>query len=223
MGGEIAMKAAPRTQREIPDIHGVDEPRWWVHRAIEALEEIYYGTAKPDPNEESWLKIDFAADQSAEHVRDELLALVRAPSRSDYMNQSVAFWKMLERMDNNIVMFCRNRSPVANIIFQMVRGSRLTEDFLNGYICESDFPVMTHSAGCLANAPLRICDVRDPDVFLRTLFDAYPHFDCAVCDWDLEDDEIAAIIRMTKDSPIAFLCPQHDHHTSSKSHWLKTK
>jgi hypothetical protein len=40
------------------------------------------------------------------------------------------------------------------------------------------------------------------------LFDAYPYFDCAVCDWDLEVEEIEAIGRMTKDSPIAFLCPQ---------------
>ena len=201
------MNPAPRRLQEIPDLNGVDEPRWLVHQSIAVLEEIYYGAAKPD-EEKSWLKIDFAADQGAKRVREELLALVRAPSRSDYMNQSVAFWRLMESKQANLIMFCKERSPVANIIFQMVRGSRLSEDFLNGYFLESDFPVMTNSAGWLANAPLRICDARDPGVFLQVLFEAYPYFDCAVCDWNLEPEEIQAITRMTKDSPIAFLCPQ---------------
>ena len=196
-----------RKRVNIPEIDGLEEPKPLLHSSIEVVEQIFFGTTKPD-EEESWLKIDFVADQSAEHVRNELLELIRAPYRSDYMNQSVVFWRMLDRKEDNIIMFCRERSPIANVIFQMVRGSRLSEDFLNGYVCESDFPCMTASAGALSWAPLRICDTRDPDVFLRVLFDAYPYFDCAMCDWTLEPEEINAISRMTKDSPIAFLCPQ---------------
>ncbi|MEI8288246.1 MAG: hypothetical protein WCH99_02135 [Verrucomicrobiota bacterium] len=205
--GGLAPVPASRKRAKIPEIEGLDEPKPLVHRSIEVVEQIFLGAAKPE-EEESWLKIDFVADQSAEHVRNELLELIRAPYRSDYMNQSVAFWRLLDREQDNIIMFCRERSPVANLFFQMVRGSRLSEDFLNGYICESDFPCMVAAAGALARAPLRICDARDPDAFLRVLFDAYPYFDCAICDWTLEPEEINAISRMTKDSPIAFLCPQ---------------
>lgn len=192
---------------EIPNIEGLYEAAWLIHESINVLEEIYIGAASLE--EESWLKIDFVADQSAKHVHAEMLELLRAPDRHYFMNQSATFWRLLEMKQQKIVIFCRNRSPVTNMIFHMCRGgSRFDEDFVNGLWCESIFPFLTVSAGTLANAPIRICDARDPGVFLRVLFDAYPYFDCAVCDWDLEVEEIAAIIRMTKDSPIAFLCPQ---------------
>ena len=168
--------------------------------------------------EAEWLKIDFVADQSAGHVREELLELVRSPQRPDYMNQSAIFWNLLTRTRDRVLMFCRNRSPVANLVFQVVRGSRLNEDFLNGYLDDSYFPIMNTSALQLSLAPLRICDARDPGVFLRTLFDAYPHFECAVCDWQLEDGEIELVRRMTRDKPIAFLCPEQDQGWQRKKH-----
>ena len=200
---------SPADQRPaLPDLAGLDEPAWLIHRSITVLEEIYCGAAKPVEDEESWLKIDFVPDQSAEQVRNELLELVRAPDRSCFMNQAVAFWRLLERDRQNLILFCRQRSPVANLLSLLIRGSRFNEEFLNGYFLESDFPMLMVAAGTLANAPVRICDARDPEVFLRVLFDAYPHFDCAVCDWNLTADEIQAVTRMTQDSPLAFLCPQ---------------
>jgi len=210
MGRVTEMKPRPPAHQRpaLPDITGLDEPAWLVHRSLSVLEEIYCSAAKLEEDEESWLKIDFVAEPSAEQVRNELLELVRAPDRSCFMNQAVAFWRLLEWDRQNLILFCRNRSPVANLLSLMIRGSRFNEDFLNGYFLESDFPMLMVSCGALANAPLRVCDARDPDVFLRVLFDAYPHFDCAVCDWNLTADEIRAVARMTKDSPLAFLCPQ---------------
>lgn len=205
---KLSPDSDPVDKTGIPDIEGLDEPKWWIHRSLNVLEEIFFDLAKTE-EEETWLKINYVADQSAQHVRDELLALLHAPDRYHYMNQSAAFWQLLEIHQQRIVLFCRNRSPVANIIFHMCRGgSRFNEDFINGYIPEVDFAFLLCMTGALARAPIRICDVRDPSTFLPMFFEAYPHFDCALCDWDLEPEEIQAIIRITKDSPIAFLCPQ---------------
>ena len=95
MGHGTKMKPrSPADQRPaLPDLAGLDEPAWLIHRSITVLEEIYCGAAKPVEDEESWLKIDFVAEQSAEQVRNELLELVRAPDQSCFMNQAVAFWR----------------------------------------------------------------------------------------------------------------------------------
>ena len=87
-------------------------------------------------------------------------------------------------------------------------GSTFSEQFLNGNLREGDFLTLTCAAGRLAQSQIRICDAREPDVFLKVLFDAHNHFDYAMCDWKLQGEELAAAYRMTRDSQISFLCPQ---------------
>jgi hypothetical protein len=88
-----------------------------------------------------------------------------------------------------------------------ISGGTFSERLLDGNLSEIDFPVLTVGAGKLSNAPIRICDARNPDTFLKVLFDAHKAFEYAMCDWTLGREEAAAAYRLTQDSPITFLCP----------------
>ena len=96
-----------------------------------------------------------------------------------------------------------------------------SEQFLEGNLKEPDFPVLTAAAGRLSNAPIRICDAREPGAFLKVLFEAHTAFDYALLDWTLAGEEMAAAYRLTRDSHIAFLCPQQEPPESSSQTALR--
>jgi hypothetical protein len=179
----------------LPTIAGLVEMKPIVHQAMEVLEFI--GATKRN-----------SVPEDTEKVREELSALLHSPSLYLYMNQSAVFWQRLIRHQKPTVLFCRNYSPVATTLFQMcMSGNILTEAFLDGNFKESDYPVLTSAAGKLTISPIRICDAREPDTFLRVLSDARRAFEYALCDWTLAGEEAAATYRLTQDSQITFLCP----------------
>jgi len=195
-------------QAEFPEIEGLENPKPLIHRAIEILEDFYSENHGMESTP-SWRQSGHWSDQSPAQVQHELRALLHSPKLPAYLNQQWRFWHFLIRRQKPTLVFCRSRSPLANLIFLMsMTGSTFTEQLLDGNLSERDFPVLTCAAGMLSKAPIRICDAREPDVLLRVLFDAHKHFDYAVCDWKLDGDELAAAYRMTQDSQISFLCPQ---------------
>ncbi len=195
---------------EFPEIEGLEEPKPVVLRVTEVLEELYEDFHNPEITQ-PWMESGFFQDQSPKHVEMELRRLLRSPLRPAHMNQSWTFWHFLLRMYKPTVLFCRERSPVANVLFQMcMRGNILTEQFLDGNFMERDFPILTSAIGKLCYAPIRICDAREPDTFLRVLSDAHKSFEYAVCDWTLAGDELVTAYRITQDSPITFLCPSSE-------------
>lgn len=74
-----------------------------------------------------------------------------------------------------------------------------------GDLREIDFARLTAGAGRFAHAPVRICDAREPDTFLRVLWDVHGAFEFAICDWKLAGEELAAAYRLTCDSHLMFL------------------
>jgi hypothetical protein len=82
---------------------------------------------------------------------------------------------------------------------------------LNAELRERDFAVLTSTFARFANAPLRICDARQPGALLNSLPALFSeNLDCCVvCDWYLEGEELAAAHQLAKESQIAFLCPCH--------------
>jgi hypothetical protein len=200
--------AKPGKRIEFPEIEGLEEPKPLVYRVIEVLEALH---AEHHQQERTplWLQSGHWPDQSPERVQLELRALLRSPHLSAYLNQMWMFWRFLMRSQKPTVLFCRSHTPVANMLFLMcMRGSTFSEQLLEGDVKERDFPVLTCGAGRLSNAPIRICDARSSDAFMRVLFDAQALFDYALCDWMLKGEEMAAAYRMTRDSQIMFLCPQ---------------
>jgi len=202
---------APKENGEpivLPTIAGLAELKPYVRQAIEVLEKIHLGHEYKDSILTGAAECDFVPDGDPKRVRAELLALLRSPSLYLYMNQSWVLWQRLIRYKKPTVLFCRNSSPVANVIFQMcMSGNILSEAFLDGNFEERDFPVLTNAAGRLCWAPLRICDAREPDTFLRVLSDAHKVFEYALCDWTLAGEEAVAAHRLTQDSQIKFLRP----------------
>ena len=200
---------AKRRQIELPEIEGVEEPKPLVLRVIEVLEMLHAEHHDPEMSP-PWVSSGFMADQSAEAVQTELRALLKSPELAPAMNQSWTFWHFLLRRQNSTLLVCRNRSPVANLLFQMCMfgGNILTEQFLAGNFQESDLAVLTSAAGRLSNAPIRICDARNPGSFIEVLSAAHKSFEYVLCDWTLDGEELAAAYRLTRDSDITFLCPQ---------------
>jgi len=190
----------------LPTIAGLNELKPYVGKAIGVLEKFL--SVNMDSITAGTVECDHVPDDDPKKVREELLGLLRSPSLHLYMNQSVEFWLRLIRYQKPTLLFCRNYSPVAMTLFQMcMNGNILTEAFLDGDLKERDFPVLTSAAGRLVSSPIRICDAREPDTFLRVLSDAHKAFECVMCDWTLEGDELVAARRMTQDSQITFLCP----------------
>jgi len=198
-----------------PEIVDLLEPQPLVAQALLVLEHLFFDRdSSRQAGGEAWLKINYLHDESPEDVRQELLALLNAPMRWAFANQMVAFWHLIEE-GHKIIVFCKDRSPVAQMLFMMTQGgSRFTADFVNGNLNEPDFPFLTMTAGILAKSSVRFCDVRCPDMFLRRLFETHESFDYALCDWDLGGEEIRGLTRLTKNSRISFIYPQLDPEAS---------
>ena len=198
-----------------PEVDDLLEPRPLVAQALLVLEHLFFNkdSSRQDGGE-SWLKINYLHDESPQDVRGELLALIDSPMRWAFANQMVAFWRLIED-GHKIIFFCKDRSPVSQMLFMMTQGgSRFTADFVNGNLDEPDFLFLTVTAGVLAKSSVRFCDVRCPDMFLRRLFEAHESFDYAFCDWDLGEEEIRGLTRLTQNSRISFIYPQLDPEAS---------
>jgi hypothetical protein len=173
----------------------------------EFLEEMAF---KPDglADSDSWGK-HLILDFNTKHVGLELCNLYCSPPKlSAQMIQARVIWQLLHRC-SKLIVFCRNLSPVASMLFQMCQTGRVNilGRIISGWMNESDFPVITASAARLVTSPIRVCDAREPDTFLNVLFEAHACFDYALCDWNLSAGEKAAAYRMTLGSQIKFFCP----------------
>ena len=175
-------EANPQRPIEFPEIEGLEKPRPLVHRIIEVLEELYdefHGLESTPP----WMQSGHWQDQSVKQVQLELRRLLRSPHLSAYLNQQWTFWHFLLRRQKPTLLFCRNYSPVTNLLFLMCEtGNTFSERLVDGNLSEIDFPVLIAGAGKLGNAPIRICDARNPDTFLKVLFNAHKAFEYAMCD-----------------------------------------
>ena len=206
--GAVRRKAAkPKAKRDaLPMIEGLIEPRPLLLEAIEVMEACCF--ASEEEAQPPWLDSGFLPDGSPKQVRSDLLQLLRSPELHRYVNQAGLFWSRLIRNETPTVVFCRNYSPVALTLFQIcIKAQTFEEPFLKGCFQESDFPPLTEATGRLVNSPIRYCDVREPDTFLKVLFEAHPSFAFALCDWNLAGEELAAAYRMTRDSQIVFVRP----------------
>ena len=124
------------------------------------------------------------------------------------MTQARIVWQWLHRR-RRVIVFCRELSPVATMVFQMCQQGRTNPmpRLISGWMNESHFGHILNAAGRLASAPLRICDTREPDTFPTLLQAARPHFDHALCDWPLCAQEKAAAHRQMHNAPITLWYP----------------
>lgn len=193
---------------QFPETEALETPKDLIYRAIDVLEEWHEERGRQSTTAESWLKPDYMPDQGPEHVRTELRNLLNSPERVTYMNHSCTFWLRLVRYHRPTVLFCRTRSPVANVLFHLcMRGNILTEAFLAGEMRERDYPVLTVAVGKLVRAPIRICDARDDETFLSVLRRIATAFEYAFLDWVPSLEELEAARRIADSSKAKFLFP----------------
>lgn len=198
----------PVNQFEFPMIDGLEEPKPLVCGALCIVENLYEEWSWPGGVIRMTRTYTRWAGYNPELVQAELRAMLSDPKLPLYFNQQWRFWSLVINQHKRTLIFCRNRSPMAFLLFLMAQtGSRFSKQFVEGGYGDSDFPVLTSSAGKLCNAPIRFCDAREPAAFLRMLSEVHKSFEYVVCDWILEGDELAAAERVTQESPITFLCP----------------
>src|ERR1035437_2353392 len=192
---------------EISEIDGLLETKPLITRALSVLEVVWENythqrASKPPQSPFSlW----------PEQVWVELQSLLKSSELPAYLNLQWRFWNFLMNRSKSTVWFCRKHSPLATLLFLIHRtGSTFTKQFADSNFQEDDFPIIMQSAGQLVSNPIRICEAREPDTFLKVLVEARHLFEYAVCDWPLAGDELAGAYRLTQDSPITFLCPLNE-------------
>ena len=193
---------------DFPEISGLMKIKPQVNRALNVLETMWDNCLHEHDSMPPQSPVSFLPDQSLEQIHLELQSLLKSSELPELLNLQWRFWNVLLNRSKPTVLFCRERSPLGTLIFLMTRtGSIFKKHFADNNIQEEDFPVLMRSAGQLLSGPIRICDAREPDTFLKVLVQAQQLFEYAVCDWPLADHEWAAACRLTQDSSITFICP----------------
>ncbi len=146
-------------------------------------------------------------DDDVSRVREEIARLQNSPQAQAISAQAKMVWDLAIRQKKATVWFLRSYRPATMLIFQMCKIAVIPcERLLAGHFVVRDFPVLTGSAARLATAPLKLCDARPKGAFVNavaTLVKAGGP--CrAVCDWVLEDDELLAARRASREAQILF-------------------
>jgi hypothetical protein len=211
------MTNAPFNHLHFPEIESAANHRLLINQGIVFVEQMFSRQQtitdliyRPDESAslDSWReKLKF--DSWTRHAALKLIDLCcRHPKLSRQMTQARTVWQWLHRR-HRVIVFCRELSPVATMVFQMCQRGRSNQmpRIISGWMNETHFGKMLNAAGRLVNAPLRICDTREPGTFLTVLPFVHRHFDQALCDWTLSAEEKAEAHRLTHSSPIQLWCP----------------
>jgi hypothetical protein len=145
-------------------------------------------------------------------LEEELTSLEYSPQKAVLVDQTEAIWNVAVRRKIPAIWFIRSYEPTTVLLSAILEkaGVPITR-LLNAELTQRDFAVLTSTVGRFAGAPLRICDARQPAALLNllpTLFSENPPC-CVLCDWHLEDKELATAHQLGKESEISFLCPCH--------------
>lgn len=189
------------------ELDGLTRAKPVVLEAIGVLEQLSYLHFSGE-DAARLLRSEWWIYAEAKNVQQELQEFIRSPRYLSFRKLSAIFWRHSICARRATIMFCRELSPLATTLFHWSAGAKVfSERLAAGILEDDDFPKLTAAAGKLAGAPIRICDARTPDMFLRVLFETHTMFDYAVCDWTLDEEEVAGACRMTSDSRIKFLFP----------------
>lgn len=125
-------------------------------------------------------------------------------------DQAWIIWKQTIYRRFPTVWFVRSHSA-EKIIFTAIcsLAGVSFHSLVHGELSEKDFSRMTCAVCNLAAAPLRICEISGLDQFKEAVetLAAEHAFSFAVCDWELEGEDLALAEHFSRTSSLTFLCP----------------
>lgn len=157
----------------------------------------------------SWRKVGPWLAEGVEKLEEDVMDLEYSPQKTVAIEQAKAVWNLAVVRRIPVVLFIRTRRPLAVVLLAICeRAGVEARRVVNAELEELDFSRLTLVCSRLAHAPLKVCDARVPGVFLKTLPVLFSQEgeSYAVCDWELEGDELVAAQQLSKESGIRFLC-----------------
>ena len=169
--------------------------------------ELIFNNNRPP----SWGKSVPWPGDDAERVSEDVASLEYSPYKAALLDQARQVWKLVIRRKMPAIWFIRTHRPVTVLLSVICDYAEMPiTQALNGEFTERDFYNLKMAFGSFAASPLWICDASRPEYFQRGL--AALHTSEAItyvfCDWVLEEDELAAVDRLTRELEISFLFPK---------------
>ena len=109
------------------------------------------------------------------------------------------------------VWFVRSHSAGKIIFTAMCSLAKVSiEKIVAGDLTEDDFGRLTCAAAHFSNAPLRICEITCTNQFKESIkvLAMENSFSFALCDWELEGEDLAVAENFARTSLITFICPR---------------
>lgn len=125
--------------------------------------------------------------------------------------QARIIWKQAICRRLPTIWFVRSHSA-GKIIFTAMccLAGVSVQKIVKGELTEKDFFHLTCAAGYLSSAPLRICEISRALQFKESIetLALENSFSFAVCDWELEGEDLALAEHFTRISSLTFMCPR---------------
>jgi hypothetical protein len=100
------------------DVHSL------IGQSLDAIDDICFSDATLNKvSDERWLGVSFKPEAMPETVRAELHAFVSNQSRELTKTQIGRLWNQMKGKKENIIIFCRERSPLINAMLLLMRGN----------------------------------------------------------------------------------------------------
>ena len=141
-------------------------------------------------------------------VRAEIQQVIASPDYRDYLNLANLFHSCLNHPAKPLLVCCRTYSPVTVALFLNIgTAAGVLERLLSGQIDYADFAKITPAAGKCAGADVWFCEARHQAEFVDRVAAAKQDIEMVLCDWKLNDAEIACASAMVADQGIQITGP----------------
>lgn len=178
-----------------------------VTQVLYVMELIYWNKCGPGP---AWLALKPSAEDDVLSVTEDLPDLEYSPHKAVLIDQVRIIWNLVVRRRMPAIWFIRTHRPVTTVFSALCEMAQVSfPRFFHGELTESDFQRLTEAMRKLANSPLKICDASQPEMFRKALhLTASNPVDYVICDWVLDEEELALAQHFTRNSQTSLLYPR---------------
>ena len=126
-------------------------------------------------------------------------------------DQTWIIWKEMALRQFPIVWFVRSQSAQRVVFTALCTLTGISiPELVNGELTAEHASRMNSACWHLVNGPLRICEISSSLQFEESIEElaAENTFSFAICDWELEGEDLVLAEKFSRSSNITFLCPR---------------
>ena len=176
--------------------------------AIDAMEGLYNQGSLLKP---SWQPYPSAISANNSKLGAALMVVGRFRNEPVISDQVRIISKQTFCRRFQTVWFVRSHTAGKIIFTAMCSLARVSiEKIVAGELTEDDFGRLTCAAAHFSNAPLRICEISSADQFKESIevLAMENSFCFALCDWELEGEDLEVAEKFARTSSLTFICPR---------------